>query len=127
MNKSIFKEGDWYSFRDYFYMSNPTEEIIAELGYQLDFEKIKFSLSSHIEQSTVDKLENFYYRLLPKITIHSEIAKREFMIAPLLHEVILEIDAKLNIEYPIDVDNKLNGVMDYLIRSKEQCVIIEAR
>jgi hypothetical protein len=36
MNKSIFKEGDWYSFRDYFYMSNPTEEIIAELGYQLD-------------------------------------------------------------------------------------------
>lgn len=82
---------------------------------------------SDIEQATVDKLKNFYYRLLPKITTNSEIAKREFMIAPLLHEVILDIDAKLNIEYPINIDDRLNRVIDYLIRAKADIIVIEAK
>jgi len=127
MTKSVFKKDKRYSFSDYFDMSNPTEEIIAELGYLLDFEEIQFSLTPNIEPSTVDRLKNFYYRLLPKITVNSEIAKREFMIAPLLHEVIFNIDAKLNIEYFIDVDDKLNGFIDYLIRSKQELVVIEAK
>lgn len=127
MGKSIFKEGKRYSFSDYFNMSNPCEEIIAEWGYHLDLEEIKFTLASNIEQSVIDKLKTTYYQLLPKITTNSEIAKREFMIAPLLHEVILRIDGKLNIEYPIDIDDKLNGVIDYLIRSKEELIVIEAK
>lgn len=127
MSKSIFQEDKRYSFSDYFNMSNPIDEIVAELGYQLDFEEIKFRLASNIEQSIVDKLKNNYYQLLPKITINSETAKREFMIAPLLYEVILRIDAKLNIEYPIDIDNKLNGVIDYLISSQQELIVIEAK
>ncbi|WP_177428420.1 PD-(D/E)XK nuclease family protein [Candidatus Venteria ishoeyi] len=127
MSKSIFTQDKRYSFSDYFNMSNPAEEIIAELGYRLDFEAIHFSLAKDINQNTVDKLKNFYYKLLPKITVNSEIAKREFMIAPLLHEVILDIDAKLNIEYPIDINDKLNGVIDYLIRSQQELIVIEAK
>lgn len=127
MNKSIFVEGKRYTFSDYFNMNNPSEEIITQLGYYFNLEKIKFSLDFHVEQSSIYKLKNFYYQLLPKITVNSEIAKREFMIAPLLHEVLLTIDAKLNVEYPIDVDEKLNGVIDYLIRSKEDLIVIEAK
>jgi hypothetical protein len=127
MSQSIFKKDKRYSFSDYFYMSHPTEEIIAELGYHLDFEEISFPLCQIIESSTIDKLKNVYYRLLPKITLNSEIAKREFMIAPLLHQVMLDIDAKLNIEYPIDIDDKLNGFLDYFIRAKQELVIIEAK
>ena len=37
------------------------------------------------------------------------------------------MDAKLNVEYAIDVNDKLNGVMDYLIRSKQELVVIEAK
>ncbi|CAK0769548.1 conserved hypothetical protein [Gammaproteobacteria bacterium] len=127
MNKALFIEGKRYSFSDYFNMNNPVEEIITELGYHLNFEEIKFVLSNHIQQETVDKLKNFHHQLLPKITINSEIAKREFMIAPLLHEVMLAIDAKLNIEYPIDINDKLNGIIDYLIRSQEELIVIEAK
>ncbi|WP_069472095.1 hypothetical protein [Candidatus Marithrix sp. Canyon 246] len=127
MSKSIFKKDKRYSFSDYFYMSNPTEEILAELGYSLNFEEIQFPLSQNVETTSVDKLKNVYYRLLPKITLNSEIAKREFMIAPLLHQVMLDIDAKLNIEYPIDIDDKLNGFLDYLIRSKQELIVIEAK
>lgn len=127
MSKSIFKKDKRYSFSDYFYMSNPTEEILAELGYSLNFEEIQFPLSQNVETTSVDKLKNVYYRLLPKITLNSEIAKREFMIAPLLHQVMLDIDAKLNIEYPIDIDDKLNGFIEYLIRSKQELIVIEAK
>ena len=127
MSKSIFVEGKRYSFSDYFNMSNPSEEIISELGYGLDFQEMSFPLVSDIEQGTVDRIKNFHHRLLPKITTNSEIAKREFMIAPLLHEAILEIDAKLNVEYPIDVDDRLNGVIDYLIRSKADLIVVEAK
>lgn len=108
---SIFKKEKRYSFSDYFYMGFPAEEIITELGYHLDFEEIQFPLSKNVESTTVDKLKNVYYRLLPKITLNSEIAKREFLIAPLLHQVIFDIDAKLNIEYPIDINDKLNKIL----------------
>jgi len=124
---SIFKKDKRYSFSDYFYMRHPAEEIITELGYHLDFEEIQFPLSKNVKSTTVDQIKNVYYRLLPKITLNSEIAKREFLIAPLLHQVIFDIDAKLNIEYPIDINDKLNGFIDYLIRSKQELVIIEAK
>lgn len=127
MSRSIFKKDKRYSFSDYFYMSNPTEEIIAEFGYHLEFKEIQFSLAKNIEPTRIENLKKNYYQLLPKITINSEIAKREFMIAPLLYEVILNIDAKLNIEYPLDIDNKLNGFIDYLIRAKQELIIIEAK
>lgn len=127
MGKSIFVEGKRYSFSDYFNMGYPSEEIIAELGYHLELEAIHFSQDVPINPQIVEKLKTFYYQLLPKITLNSESAKREFMIAPLLHTIMLEIDAKLNIEYPIDVNAKLNGIIDYLIRSTEELIIIEAK
>ncbi|MGK7932637.1 MAG: hypothetical protein AB4041_14565 [Microcystaceae cyanobacterium] len=99
MNVLTFQTGKRYSFSDYFNMSYPTEEIIDALGYSLTIEPISFSGTDdvNVEEVTIDKLKNTYYKLLPKITINSEIAKREFMIAPLLSEIILRIDAKLNI------------------------------
>ena len=127
MGKSIFIEGKRYSFSDYFNMGYPSEEIIAELGYYLELEEIHFSQDVSVNPQIVEKLKTFYYQLLPKITLNSESAKREFMIAPLLHTIMLEIDAKLNIEYPIDVNEKLNGIIDYLIRSTEELIIIEAK
>ncbi|MDM8564773.1 hypothetical protein QUF74_03890 [Candidatus Halobeggiatoa sp. HSG11] len=115
MNNSILKKDKRYSFSDYFYMNNPTEEIITELGYSLEFAEIQFPSTTNIENTTVENIKNIYYKLLPKITLNSEIAKREFMIAPLLHQVILNID------------DKLNGYIDYLIRSKQELIVIEAK
>ncbi len=127
MKKSVFKEGKKYTFSDYFDLNNPTEEIAAELGYTLTLAPLNLPKNSNIEQSIIDKLQFSYYELLPKITLNSEIAKREFMIAPLLYEVIRPINAKLNVEYPVEVDDKLGGVIDYLIRAQQAIVIIEAK
>ncbi|CAN2039882.1 Type I restriction enzyme R protein N-terminal domain-containing protein [Candidatus Magnetomoraceae bacterium gMMP-15] len=127
MNKSIFKQDKKYTFSDYFEMRNPTEEIVKEFGYSLLVKELNLAINKEIEKGIIERLQNSYYELLPKITINSEIAKREFMIAPLLYEVIRRIDAKLNIEYPIDIDDKLSGSLDYLIRSDQELIIIKAK
>jgi hypothetical protein len=127
MHKSIFKDGKKYSFSDYFELTNPTEEIVAELGYSLSLMEIKFPINHEPEQEAIKKLQTSYYELLPKITLNSEIAKREFMIAPLLYEVIRQIDARLSVEYHLEVDDKLSGTVDYLVRSKQQLIVIEAK
>jgi hypothetical protein len=127
MKSQIFKEGQRYSFRDYFNLPYPTEDITAALGYGFRLEQIQFEFPGAIDAQVIANLSNDYYRILPKITINSEIAKREFLIAPLLREVILTIDAKLSIEYPINVSERLNGIIDYLIRSQQQLVVIEAK
>lgn len=127
MKKSIFEQGKRYSFSDYFNMGHPSEEIIAELGYRLSQEEAVLPTSSHINQDLADTLKNHYHRLLSKITVNSETTKREFMIAPLLQAVMLDVDAKLNVEYPLDIDDRLNCVIDYLIRSQQDLIVIEAK
>jgi hypothetical protein len=127
MTKKIFKEGRKYTFSDYFEMRNPTEEIVAELGYSFSTKQLELKKSTELDQELIENLRSSYYSIIPKISINSEIAKREVMIAPILQAVIKTIDAKLNIEYPIEVDEKLSGLIDYFFRSKQQMIVIEAK
>jgi hypothetical protein len=123
----IFKEGKKYTFSDYFEMGNPTEEILNELGYFFSTQVIALPKNTSFDKKIVEDIRSSYYLLMPKISLNSEIAKRELMIAPLLHEVVKIIDAKLNVEYPIDIDDRLSGTIDYLFRSNQDLVVIEAK
>ena len=59
--------------------------------------------------------------------MNSEMAKREFLIAPILVEISKTTKATIDVEYTIDIDEKLSGSLDYLIRLKQQLIIIEAK
>ena len=51
-------------------------------------------------------------------------AKREVMIAPLLHALIRQIDVRLNIEYPFNIEGSRLGVLlDYSLLDKEELLI----
>ncbi|RKZ39814.1 MAG: hypothetical protein DRQ49_10325 [Gammaproteobacteria bacterium] len=127
MKKSIFKEGKKYTFSDYFEMNNPTEEIVGEFGYSFSYEVISLPQSSDYNMTDIKKLQETYYQFLPKIFFNSEMAKREFLIAPILIEVAKNTDSKINVEYAIEVDDKLSGSLDYLIRSNQELLVIEAK
>ena len=127
MPKTIFKEGKKYTFSDYFNMPNPAEEIIAEFGYHYAIEALKLPRDQQIDRNVLKDLVDAYYLLVPKVSLNSEIAKRELMIAPLLHAVIKTLNAKLNIEYSIDINDKLAGTIDYLFRSSQELIVIEAK
>lgn len=125
--KNFFKEGKKYTFSDYFEMGNPTEEIVVALGYAFFTQAVALPRLQAVSQETAERISSTYYALLPKISLSSETAKREVMIAPVLHSVIQNINAKLNIEYPVEVNDKLGGTIDYLFRSPQNLIVIEAK
>jgi hypothetical protein len=127
MPKMLFKENRKYTFSDYFLMGNPGEEIVAEFGYAMTAQTICLPHAWNFDRSLVENLRSSYYDLAPKVSMNSETAKREFMISPLLQAVVRTLDAKLNIEYPLDIDEKLSGTIDYLVRARQELVVIEAK
>ncbi len=125
--KTDFKKRKKYTFSDYFELDNTTEEIVEELGYSFSYEVINLPQSKDYDIDGIKKLQDTFYTILPKITINSEIAKREFLIAPILVEIARNTESKINVEYSIEVDDRLSGSLDYLIRSKQELIVIEAK
>lgn len=126
MSKSIFKKDKAYRFSDYFELIYPTKEIIEAFGYHYTFEEIALPETS-IEKHSLDKLRDTYLKKLPRISLNSEAARREFYIAPLLLELLDEIAAEINVEYPLEVEENLSGTLDYFVRYQDNLVIIEAK
>ncbi len=127
MTKSIFQENRKYTFSDYFTMTNPTEEIVAEFGYSFSIEVIDLPLSNNYNPEIIQNLNQTYYTIIPKITLTSEIAKREFLVAPLILEIAKLIAVKVKVEYPLEIDDKLGGVLDYLLTTRETLIVVEAK
>ncbi|EDN70191.1 conserved hypothetical protein [Beggiatoa sp. PS] len=108
-------------------MRNPTAEIVAELGYSFLTKNLTLPRSENIDEVLLENLRSSYYAIIPKISVNSEAAKREIMIAPILHSVIRTVEAKLNIEYALEVDDKLSGIIDYWFHAKHEFIVIEAK
>ncbi|KOR32195.1 hypothetical protein TI05_08815 [Achromatium sp. WMS3] len=114
-----------YTFSDYFEMNYPTEDIIEELGYK--YQLTKLSLPKGKLKHSLANLQTMFYKKLPHVSLTSEIAKREMMVAPILLELLDEIDVKIDIEYPIYVNEQLKGNLDYRLRSTAEFLVIEAK
>lgn len=125
--RKILQEEREYTFRSYFEMSYPPEEILAELGYKL----VRSRLSLPKTQKALDHLSNLQERIertLTRVTLTSETARRETLVAPVLIEVATYYcDCQLRIEYPLNVSNWLKGNLDYLLRAEHNLLVIEAK
>jgi hypothetical protein len=102
------------------------ETILAELGYSFGLKILDLPIAQDIDQEVLNGLRASYYAIVAKVSLNSQAAKRQVIVAPLLHSVVRQVDAKLNVEYPLDVDSKLSGTVDYLFRAKQQLVVIKA-
>lgn len=122
---SILKKDKSYTFLDYFELSYPTEDIVAELGYQYRFTKL--TLPRGVVSHSLEKLQTMFYEKLPYISLTSETAKREMIIAPILLELLDEIKVKIDIEYPVYVSEYLKGNLDYWIHSTHEFLVVEAK
>lgn len=127
MAQTILKSDRKYTFSDYFYLNNPAEEIAAEFDYTLISTFLELPKTLDIPEERLQVLRDNYNKTLPFITLTTEIAKREFLVAPLLVELIKSTNARISVEYPIDVNEKLSGSLDYLIRSQRDLIVIEAK
>ena len=122
----ILQPNQSYTFRSYFEMSFEPEDILAEFGYT--FKRSSLTL----EQSTteLERLPNLRARIeesLPYISLTSEAARRELLIAPILLDLVHYTHAQLRIEYSLTVSDRLKGFLDYYLYSEHRLLIIEAK
>ena len=124
--QKILQEGQSYTFRSYFELPYDIEEILAELGYSFIKQAISLPRTANPLQNIAelkDKITSF----LPLVSLNNETARRETLVSPLLLEVITYCQCQMKIEYPINVSNWLKGNLDYLLRSHQSLLVIEAK
>lgn len=102
------------------------EDILAEFGYGLRRSPLSLPQST----TDLDRLDNLKTRIeesLPYISLTSEAARRELLIAPILLDVVHYTHAQLRIEYPLTVTEQLKGSLDYYLYSVGKLLVIEAK
>lgn len=122
----ILQPGQSYTFRSYFEMPYEPEDILAEFGYSLK----RSSLSLPQSTAELDRLPSLKSRIeesLPYVSLTSEAARRELLIAPILLDVVHYTRAQLRIEYPLTVTDQLKGSLDYYLYSVGKLLVVEAK
>jgi hypothetical protein len=115
-----------YTFADYFKLNYEPDEIIEYFGYNLQSQ----SLTLPTTQQNLERLTDLKNRIeesLPYISLTSETAMREFLIAPVIMELIHYTHAKVRVEYGLNINHQLKGVVDYYIKADNQLLVIEAK
>lgn len=115
-----------YTFADYFKLNYEPDEIIEYFGYKFQLQ----SLTLPTTQQNLERLTDLKNRIeesLPYISLTSETARREFLIAPVIMELIHYTHAKVRVEYGLNINHQLKGVVDYYIKADNQLLVSEAK
>jgi hypothetical protein len=115
-----------YTFRSYFELSNDTDEILAEFDYKLVKKRLQLPKTRQ-ELLGLPELKQSLENVLPYVPLTSETARREILVAPVLSRVAMICQQILRIEYPVKVNNLLQGNLDYLIRAVHSLIVVEAK
>lgn len=122
----ILQEDQSYTFRSYFELPYEADDILAEFDYTL----IKSRLFLPRTTKLLNQLPELKQRMeatLPFISLSNETARRETLVSPILLDVIRYCQCQLRIEYPLTVNKRLKGNLDYLLRSQNSLLVIEAK
>ena len=125
-NTKILQSGQSYSFRNYFELPYEADEVLAEFGYTLNLSKLSLpQIQRPFER--LPAIRQQIDEVLPFVSLSSEIARREVLVAPILLEVVRLCRCQLKIEYPLMVNEWLKGNLDYLLRAQSSLTVIEAK
>ena len=105
---SIIQPDQSYTFADYFKLNFAPQDILAYFNVSLQ----RRSLNLPRYPGALDRLINLKARIeesLPRLSLTSEMARREFLIAPVLTDLLHYTQATLNVEYPVAVSNQLKS------------------
>lgn len=126
MRQSPLTTQEGLTFTDYFKLNIDIEEVLAHFGYTF----LSSALQLPKDTQEVVWYEDLAQRIqtsLPYVSLTSEAARREFLIAPILIDLARYHHVKVKVEFPIEVSRQLRGTIDYYIQSKQQFLIIEAK
>jgi hypothetical protein len=123
---SLLDSQQSYTFSRIFDLKIDAEDLAIEFGYT--FARTQLHLPHYV--GPLDRLADLRFRIdsiLPYVSLNSEASRREVLISQVIFEVIQITKAQLKIEYPLKVTDRLQGVLDYLLRSHTEVLVIEAK
>ncbi len=124
--QKILQEGREYTFRSYFELPYETDQILAEFDYSLSKGRLSLPTTTrHLDRliELRDKIED----ILPLVSLSSETARRESLVSPVLLDLIRYCQCQLRFEYTLNVNSWLKGNLDYLVKSNQELLVIEAK
>ncbi|MFN6571305.1 hypothetical protein [Dendronalium sp. ChiSLP03b] len=123
---NILKPDQSYTFSQYFQLTNSTAEIVAEFEYS--YERTSLVLSRYSDEiKYLEFLQEYLQRNIRLFNPIAEISIREFLIAPILAEIYDQTQAQLYSEYPLNVNDKLKGTLDYYLHKSNSLLVIKAK
>ena len=123
---NILDSNTSYTFSKIFDLKISADELANEFGYSLT--KKKLNLPQYAQElDRLDELRSRIEEILPYVDLSNEASRREILIGRIVAEVVHYTKVKLRIEYPITVNQQLQGSLDYLFRGKTELLVIEAK
>src|SRR5262249_41471118 len=114
------------TFTDYFRLDAEVDEVLAYFGYSFEAKRCGLPLTSR----TLDRVPDLAARLeeaLPYLSLTSETARREFLIAPVMLDLIHYTQGRVRVEYPLEVNHQLRGTLDYFMQVRNSLLVVEAK
>ena len=127
MTNRILLPDKSYTFRSYFKMRFSIVDILQELGASFEKAAIVIPGAQAIDSNRLDSLTQRVKATAARVNLASEAARREALIFPVLFEVAELTGAQMEIEYAVDVSPYLRGELDYLLRTQQNAVVVEAK
>lgn len=124
---SVAREAGLCNYEDSFNFLALNDIRLKGMGIGIKTIVFDYLFTKHPFTGSLEKLKNNFYKKLPHISLNSETAKREVIVAPVLLELLDFIEIDIDIEYPLNVNSQLQGNIDYFIRAAGSLVVIEAK
>ena len=115
-----------YTFRKIFELKAEVDALAADFGYSLKRSRLALPQYSG-ELDRLEQLRDRIEEVLPYVNLANEATRREVLIAGVVLDLIHYTHAQLRIEYPIKVSEQLQGLLDYLLRTQKNLLVIEAK
>ncbi len=115
-----------YTFSNFFELKIEAKDLAQEFGYTLERKWLQLPQF----QGELDRIQETQSRIteiLPYVSLGNETARREFMISPIMHDLIHYAKIEIRIEYKLKVTEQLQGVFDYLLQSPNYVIVVEAK
>ncbi|MDY6938301.1 MAG: hypothetical protein SWY16_11595 [Cyanobacteriota bacterium] len=115
-----------YTFGCYFEMPFEPDDILAEFGCSLERSFLELPQSN----ATLDRLSDLKSRIedsFSYISLDSDKARRSFLIAPILSDLIVYTRTRLRVNYYIEVSDRLKGSLDYFFDGNQKLLVVAAQ
>jgi len=115
-----------YTFSKYFEMNISPQDFAQEFDYT--FSRKYLNLPPHQEDlEQLKELQDRLSEILPYVDLTNGTSRRQLLISPVLLDLVHYTKSKVRIEYPIKVNEQLQGDLDYLIKNQHNLLVVEAK